>query len=201
MPILRLILLLGIASILLLFALQNWSPSIQLVFLGIRSPAFPLSLWVLGAIAAGILTALAIGGLFQVTGLTAPKQVRRPRSVEQPRRSYSYQASPQPDPVRQPQPARADEEDASDWFDDDTSWDDAPADSSESRRKRTEYEVPQEPKSGSRTGSGYSYSYRDPEDTNTKMPEPVVDADYRVIIPPHRNLDQDAEDDFDKRDR
>ncbi|NJR50138.1 MAG: hypothetical protein HC780_11765 [Leptolyngbyaceae cyanobacterium CSU_1_3] len=48
MPFLRFLLLLAIAGVLLLFVLPNWAPSMQLVFLGLRSPTFPLSLWIWG---------------------------------------------------------------------------------------------------------------------------------------------------------
>lgn len=216
MPILRLILLIGVASLLLLFVLPNWEPSIQLVFLGLRSPAFPLSLWILGAVASGILTAVLISGLFQFTGFTAQRR-RKPRSFEQnPSRSYSYTQSPptkaegswqstaprsQATATKQ---ASSDwEEDASDWFDDDSSWEDEPVDSPRDRaqpkREQTNYEAPQDSKSGSRSSSSYSYSYRDPKASTPQDPEPIVDADYRVIVPPYRNLDPNEESDEENR--
>jgi uncharacterized integral membrane protein len=213
MPILRLLLLLGIAGFLLLFAMQNWTPAMQLVFLGARSPAFPLALWVLGAIAAGILTTLVISGLFRLTGFANPRRVqgrRRPTSFPQPpSNSYSYQP-----PAREPEPTRTwtappsqaktsathDEdssdwdEDASDWFEDESddrpqNWEDSPR-----TRPRTDYEVRQDPKSGSRSGSTYSYSYRDPENPRVDDTKSVVDADFRVIVPPYRNLDDEKKD-------
>jgi len=66
-----------------------------------------------------------------------------------------------------------------------------------------EFEKQQQPSRESRTGSVYSYSYRQSETTDTSSPKPptekvtkpdvarqeVVDADYRVIIPPYRPLD------------
>ena len=196
MPIIRLILLLGIAGILLLFALQNWTPAMQLVFLGIRSPAFPLALWVLGAIAAGILTALTIAGLFRLTGFTAQRQVRgrRPVSVAQNSSDrYSYQApreteSAQTRTAWQAKPSssvlqdedNSDWEDgASDWFDDEAS--DRPKDREPDLRRRADYQTQQE----TRSESG-------------AKPESVVDADFRVIVPPYRNLDRDSADDDDK---
>jgi uncharacterized integral membrane protein len=198
MPILRLILLLGIASLLLLFVLPNWEPSMQLVFLGIRSPAFPLSLWILGAIAAGILTTLAISILFRLTGFTAQRKGRKKaRSFEQSPRTYSYTQAPAQESVSQAGGKSSDwEEDASDWFDDSSSWEDEPA---TPNRTRTRYDSSQTPASGSQTGSSYSYSYREPKDTRPSAPESVVDADYRVIIPPNRNLQN--EDDFEENDR
>ncbi|MGA7937656.1 MAG: LapA family protein [Kovacikia sp.] len=68
-------------------------------------------------------------------------------------------------------------------------------------RNRANYEVSQEPKTSSRSGSVYSYGYRDPgtsgvgkaESTVDKpaLNKPIVDADYRVIVPPYRSLDED----------
>ncbi|KAM3093258.1 hypothetical protein ACKFKG_19820 [Phormidesmis sp. 146-35] len=188
MPLLRLILLLGIAILLLLFVLPNWAPSMQLVFLGIRSPAFPLSLWILGAIAAGIVTTLVISILFRLTGFTAQRKGRKKaRSFDQSSaRAYSYTQAPASEPTPQAANKSSDwEEDASDWFDDDSSWEDEPKD-----RKRTSAS----PSPDSETRSSYSYSYRDPKATRPAAPDSVVDADYRVIIPPNRNLDQNEDD-------
>jgi hypothetical protein len=63
-------------------------------------------------------------------------------------------------------------------------------------RVRTDYEAKQEPKTASRSGSVYSYSYREPKDSGVGKAEsvvgkPVVDADYRVIVPPYRSLDDE----------
>ncbi len=191
MPLLRLILLLGIAILLLLFVLPNWEPSMQLVFLGIRSPAFPLSLWILGAIVAGILTTFVISILFRLTGFTAQRKGRKKaRSFDQSSaRTYAYTQTPASEPASQAANTSSDwEEDASDWFDDDQSWEDEPKD-----RKRA-HESSQSPASDSRTGSSYSYSYRDPKAPRPAAPDSVVDADYRVIIPPSRNLEQTEDD-------
>jgi uncharacterized integral membrane protein len=199
MPLLRLVLLIGIASLLLLFVLPNWEPPMQLVFLGIRSPAFPLSLWILGAIAAGILTTLAISALFRLTGFTAQRKGRKKARSFDPSssRTYSYTQAPAPESAPQAKSKSSDwEEDASDWFDDDSSWEDEPANPP---KDRTRYESSQAP-SNPQTGSSYSYSYREPKDTRPPERESVVDADYRVIIPPNRNLEQN-EDDFEETDQ
>lgn len=80
-----------------------------------------------------------------------------------------------------------------DWDVDEPS--DAPKTSrSTGSRGRTDYETQQEPKTSSRQGSVYSYSYREPKDSGVGKAEPVlekpvVDADYRVIVPPFRPLD------------
>ena len=204
MPIIRLILLLTMTAILLLFALQNWAPSMQLVFLGIRSPAFPLALWILGAIAAGILTTLVIAGLFRLTGFTAQRQTRgrsrRPVSAQNPSNSY-YQASRDAEPAqtrtawqeaKPPATAQDDgsdwEEDASDWFDDES--DDRPKDWKPDKRRADPEQAPRSDRSNS--------SYGAPQKSEPKKTESVVDADFRVIVPPYRNLDPDKRDgDFD----
>ena len=196
MTLLRLLLLLAIAGILTLFTLSNWGVLMQLVFLGIRSPALPLPFWILGAIAAGIITTLVITALFGLTRFTArrssdrkpPKQ--RPPVEQSPYSGgYSYTPPKTPEPSRtQTRPSTTNdwEEDASDWFDDSgADWTDEP------NSKRTDYEVQREPKSSSRSGSSYSYTYREKEPSDPDRSNSVVDADYRVIIPPQRNLDDD----------
>ncbi|MBW4419751.1 MAG: hypothetical protein KME13_11045 [Myxacorys californica WJT36-NPBG1] len=208
MSLLRLVVLLVVVGSLALFAVQNWFAPMQLVFLGLRSPAFPLPIWVLGAIAAGVLTTIIISILFRLNSFTAGRSVRRATAtrVSSESSSSSYYTPPSYTPsvesprtawkATPPEPSSTSEdwgdEDASDWFDDSDDWTDEPRDSRSSPR-RTDYEVRQEPKSGSRSGSTYSYSYRDPEPPKPNSSD-VVDADYRVIIPPNRNLDDDEAD-------
>ena len=57
---------------------------------------------------------------------------------------------------------------------------DFPAQSSTSEN----YEVKQQPKTESWSGSVYSYGYKDPSDSGVGQTESVYDADYRVITPP-----------------
>jgi uncharacterized integral membrane protein len=192
MILLRFLLLLAIAGVLILFTLSNWGVTMQLTFLGMRSIAFPLPLWILGAITAGILTTLVITALFGLTSYTARRSGRRTKRPPVEQNSYNdYSYTPPSN--RGPETRIQDdwEEDASDWFDDSGDW----TDGSTARSRRTDYEVRQNPKSGSRSGSTYSYTYRAPRST----PDPsqsVVDADYRVIIPPQRNLDDEEDDRF-----
>lgn len=55
-----------------------------------------------------------------------------------------------------------------------------------SQPRRTEFESRQTPKSTQQSGSVYSYSYRDPQDTPSgRKTNEVYDAEYRVIIPPY----------------
>lgn len=63
------------------------------------------------------------------------------------------------------------------------------------------YEVQQEPKTASRSGSVYSYSYREPKDTAVNKTEQVYDANYRVIRPPYKkNADKKTEEDDSEED-
>jgi hypothetical protein len=58
-PVFLLLIVVGLT----IFALQNVEPALSLVFLGIRSPALPVSIWILLSIAAGVVTSLLISGL------------------------------------------------------------------------------------------------------------------------------------------
>lgn len=52
--------------------------------------------------------------------------------------------------------------------------------------KRTEFESNQSPKSSQRSGSAYSYGYREPQDSSSgQKTNEVYDAEYRVLIPPY----------------
>jgi uncharacterized integral membrane protein len=213
MSLLRIVVLGVIVGSLILFAVQNGSVPMSLVFLGMRSPALPLPIWILGAIAAGILTTIVLSILFGLTGFTARRSVKRApnrtQAAQSTASSSSYSYTPPYTPPESPRtswkaasPSQTSsdddwDEDASDWFDDSSDWADERRDSRPSS-PRTDYEVRQQPKSEYRSGSNYSYSYRDP-DPPTANPPDVVDADYRVIIPPTRNLDDDSDEPSERR--
>jgi uncharacterized integral membrane protein len=56
---------------------------------------------------------------------------------------------------------------------------------------RTDFEASQTPYRSNRSGSAYSYRYREPDAPPPVNPnKAVVDADYRVLVPPHRPLDE-----------
>lgn len=159
----------------------------QLVFLGIRSSAFPLALWVLGAIVAGILTTLTIAGLFRLTGFTTKRQVRgrRPASFTQnPSDRYAYQTPRETEPAQVR--TSSDTQNGSDWEDDASDWFDNEA---EDRPKTWESDTRQ---------ADYKAQEKTRSDSSATKPESVVDADFRVIVPPHRNLDRDPTDDDDR---
>lgn len=57
---------------------------------------------------------------------------------------------------------------------------------SSAQPRRTDFEARQAPRSTRQSGSVYSYSYREPQDTPPKRKtNEVYDAEYRVIIPPY----------------
>ncbi len=232
----RLILLLAIAAVVVLFTLQNLTPTLALTFLGMKTPALPFSWWVLGALAAGALTTMAISFLFSLSHFVA-RQFMRSQFKRAMRRAT--EESPSPSPPR-PDSGRAAEAAAKTYRQDDSVWQDwsgyesstprssarsssppaststatatdplddweAPAsedwedtpgdrtpvsrpDTTTAQQSRTEFEKSQEPRRSDRSGSTYSYSYREAE-PQPRPKESVVDADYRVIVPPYRPLD------------
>ncbi|MGL5081641.1 MAG: hypothetical protein ACRC8A_09145 [Microcoleaceae cyanobacterium] len=112
-----LISLLAILAALSVLVFQNFSPALSLVFLGTQSPALPLSLWILMAIAAGLLTSLLIFTLFQLaparTGSafqpsSTSQQVKRavqPEFVQESAQdSESYRWSTHPSQRVEPEP-------------------------------------------------------------------------------------------------
>jgi hypothetical protein len=80
--------------------------------------------------------------------------------------------------------------------------------------KSTVFETEQQPKSATRTGSVYSYVYREPKDRQEKEEsqqdrqdkeednsDRVYDANYRVILPPYQNTQkQQTREDEDEED-
>ncbi|BAU11270.1 hypothetical protein LEP3755_17630 [Leptolyngbya sp. NIES-3755] len=175
MSLLRFVLLSAIAGFLILFAISNWGVSMSLVFLGVPSPAFPLPIWILGAIALGSATTLVITALFGLARFTARRSERKTVRQSTTTNSYAYA-----EPPRETRSSSNDD----DWFGgNDDDWGSEPKD-----KPRRDFETRQEPTSGTRSGSTYSYTYR--EAPEPKQPD-VVDADYRVIRPPVRKLDED----------
>jgi uncharacterized integral membrane protein len=193
MPLLRLILLLGLTAGTLLLARSNWQP-MQLIFLGVQSPSLPLAVWLLAAVLAGVATTLVLGALLQLTGLVAERTERkrfRAQPSQRPPSSYGYapppsSANPVARPNWQPTPPppttrTAGEED--DWDQDPEDWfEDGPDD-----RSRTTYSNQADPRASDRS----NMPPRDSRFAAPRQPDPVVDADYRVIVPPQRNLEDE----------
>ncbi|MEG4345294.1 LapA family protein [Microcoleus sp. A003_D6] len=75
-PVFLLVIVVGLT----IFALQNVEPALSLVFLGVRSPALPLSIWILLSMAVGALTSLLISGLVAFSNYLSPTRDRTGRS-------------------------------------------------------------------------------------------------------------------------
>ncbi|MGL5195894.1 MAG: hypothetical protein ACRC8Y_20100 [Chroococcales cyanobacterium] len=206
----RNVLLLVVLGGLTIFALQNTSPSLSLVFLGMRSIALPLSVWILAAIALGVLTAWAIAILF---GLYHYWDTRDPRP-RRPQRTLEPIAPPPPSGNR-PEPhlsrnnatviqddvpnrftgtgepsdripvSNSRELEEENWIDEDEDFIDEPnAQSFPESVEGYNYEVHREPVAESWVGSSYSYSYDQNRDSGGDKGNSPYDADYRLVTPP-----------------
>jgi uncharacterized integral membrane protein len=112
----RAVFLLVIVVGLTIFALQNVEPALSLVFLGVRSPEAPLSIWILLSMAAGVVTSLLISGLLGFSNYLSQPRGRTDRhsggrNIAQDNRTpYSPPPPPRkqdidPDRDRETQPA------------------------------------------------------------------------------------------------
>jgi hypothetical protein len=183
------VILVGLAG----FVLQNLSLFISLAFLGLRSQPIPLGFLIVGAIAAGVFTGLVIMGLLKLSNHLTRRRLQRIPKTEKPRFRPPWQAkSSGTETTTDNQTDYTDS-----WSSGSDSWDneldDQPA-------QAGNYEVEQQPKTTYQSGSTYSYSYRDDNQTGVGRPEPVVEADYRVITPPYRSDDTDDDYGFDDED-
>ena len=94
-PVFLLVIVVGLT----IFALQNVEP-VSLVFLGVRSPAVPLSIWILFTIGVGVVTSLLISGLLAFSNYLSQPRGRTDRHngrntfTEDSRKPYA--ASPPP---------------------------------------------------------------------------------------------------------
>lgn len=189
MPVNRIILIFAIGGIFALFILSNLSsPVIPLVFLGMEMPALPLTVWIGGAIASGAIASFILQFLSYLHSVNhrafQPNRVsfssRRVQSQdftsEIPKTAYS-----------QPNPAHPTSNSASDWdqpLDKDWNFDGEGAGTSPQETR--DYEQHQQPSKSSKTGSVYSYSYRETSKSGVGSADEVYDANYRVIIPPYQ---------------
>lgn len=221
MPINRIVLLVLVVGGLTLFAFSNLSPVLPLVFLGRTMIALPLAAWIGGAIAAGAITSFCLQLLNSLQRGSSPRSVEESDNVPpQTRSSYRQRAekpapeneTPYTPPSPPPSPSKAPtSRESSDWEEPvsaDWDFDKEPAPQTSNRKdfeqeppigtptaERTGYEVKQEPKTGSKSGSVYSYSYREPSESGVGKTEAVYDANYRVITPPYQKPPEPEEDD------
>ena len=188
MAVIRLIILVTAIMGLIIILVQNLSPSLPLMFLGMRSQALPLALWILLSITAGIFTSLIITRLLKfATDLNLLAQQPIPKSIPTPPRVR--QNTP---PPKSPSPPVSQADDEFDDWDTNRNQDDWDDDS------QSEEEIsPSQQSSNSRTSSVYSYSSQSPKNTAVGKTESVYDADYRVIIPPYQESDKNSATDDD----
>ncbi|MCU0516218.1 MAG: LapA family protein [Oscillatoria sp. Prado101] len=100
----RILLLVAGSGGLAIFTAQNLSPVLPLVFLGAQSVALPLSVWILLAVAAGVLISEAITGLFRLSNYLFEQQDPARRRSAPPKTRREYVASQPHEPAPQ-QPA------------------------------------------------------------------------------------------------
>ncbi|MEH2163536.1 MAG: LapA family protein [Nostoc sp.] len=214
MAVIRLILLVALLGGLTLLLVQNWSPVLSLVFLGVRTQPLPLAIWILFSITIGAFTSVFIATLFNLSNyfVAEPRQTPERRNTTSPRAKTTQREESTSRPSSPPPPASKKEESASDEFDDwetnssrDDDWnfdeksEAAPKANPQAQPARDSktYERQSEAKSSSQSGSVYSYSYREPKNTAAGKSESVYDADYRVIIPPYQPPTTNQADDDD----
>jgi uncharacterized integral membrane protein len=225
----RLLLLLGIISILLVFAYSNWATVLAVNFGGLSTPALPLAVWVLAAIAAGALTYGIIHLLVQLSSYVTARKVRRFA------RKQAFRGEVSPNPGRPSfGGSEARQPEATKIQDPVTAWGGAPTAATKKTirpeatpvtkpmddwespinddwepilEKSTvpdpesiappdvrEFESSQAPKKVDRSGSIYSYQYRESnrDEVHRREPavgKPVIDAEYRLIDPPIQPLE------------
>ena len=76
----RAVFLLVIVVGLTIFSLQNVEPVLSLVFLGVRSPQAPFSIWILLSMATGVVTSLLISGLLGFSNYLSQPRGRTDRN-------------------------------------------------------------------------------------------------------------------------
>ncbi len=200
----RIILLLVILGGLVLLLVQNWSPVLPLVFLGVATPALPLAVWILISLAAGASTSLAIAFLLQLTNYVSQPKSSNQRQAQAPPKTPPYNASSAP--PKTPPPQERDravddwQESANEDWDFEENVDDQESPPQDNVQDSRSYEARSEPKSSYQTGSVYSYSYREPSDSGVGRTESVYDADYRVLTPPYREPEKAQEQEQEEED-
>ncbi|WP_071188619.1 hypothetical protein [Trichormus sp. NMC-1] len=204
MAVIRLILLVAVLGGLMLLLVQNLSPALPLVFLGMRTQALPLALWIFLSIATGAFTSILIATLLKFTNYFAqppertssqsPVNSQRVRTTPR-KESTPYPSSPPPATSK---PDYTTSQEFDDWetkpTDDDWDFEEQPQTASAKTA-----EPQQAPKTASQPGSVYSYNAQEPKNTGVGKTESIYDADYRVIIPPYQpsTTNQADDDDWD----
>ena len=209
MAVIRLFLLVAVLGSLTLLLVQNWSPVIPLVFLGMRTQPLPLAMWILFSATAGAVTSLLIASLFKLSTYFVGQQRQIPlKSPATYKSTATRTRREEPIPRKEAPPSTNREGEprtskALDGWETNSSNDDwdfdeksTPGSQNTQVRDSNTYERQQQPTTGSKSGSVYSYSYQEPKNSGVGKTESVYDADYRVIVPPHQpSTTKDSEDD------
>ncbi len=200
----RLILLLAVILILTILLVQNWSPVLSLVFLGMKTQPLPLAIWIILSITTGALTSWLIATLHQLSNYLgsqkqptpSPRSYRAPRVQQDTRQEATFNTANVPKtPRKQDSKTQVIEDDWDTYTSEDWDFDELAANQStqssqnKSRREPRDYERPQQstkPANSNQSDSVYSYSSREPKNTGVGKTESVYDADYRVIVPPYQ---------------
>lgn len=216
MPVIRIALLFLVIGGLVLFAFSNLSPVLPLVFLGMKTPVLPLAAWIGIAIASGAITSFFLQSLSYMHWGYSTQTLEERDYVPSRSRSFRRESPEEPAPEPQtryapPPPETPTKRDGSDWeerVDEDWDFDEESAAPTSYQQdferdrsmgtphsERSSYEVKQEPKTASQTGSVYSYSYRESTESGVGRTDAVYDANYRVITPPLQKTPDPEEDD------
>ena len=207
MPIIRIALLLVVLGGLTLLLVQNWSPVLPLVFLGMKTQPLPLVVWILISLTAGAFTSLLLTALFKLSNYFAQPNPRKRSNFVAKDSNAQPNAADYTTDSRSASNTRSTSSDAfDDWDSDSTNEDDdwdfedeadqtQKSSSQDDIKDSTTYEVKQESKSSYQSGSVYSYSYQEPKNSGVGKTESVYDAEYRVITPPYRQTNTAKEDD------
>ncbi|PSB02879.1 hypothetical protein C7B64_10950 [Merismopedia glauca CCAP 1448/3] len=178
---------------------SNWSVGLPLSFLGMQTRSLSVGIWLVLGLATGLGISLLLQFL-QLPELGKSDAARWRLRDRQPKSSSPGNYKPPKDVQRK----------VSQTSDDDLDWDSEPPPKSEewdfedeeSPQTRTSsysepnYEAKQEPTTKNVSGSVYSYSYRQPQDTGVGKSEAIREANYRVIIPPqHQTIETPADED------
>jgi uncharacterized integral membrane protein len=187
MAVIRLIILVTAPLGLIILLVQNLSPSLPLVFLGMRTQSLPLALWILFSIITGMITSVIIISLMKFTTYLNLQEQPIPVSKSIPRSSRVKPNTPPP--TSPPPPVSQFDDEFDDWETNrnEDNWNDE--DNLES--------VPEASPPGTRPSSVYSYSSQSPKNTAVGKTETIYDADYRVIIPPYEAPSQNKATDDD----
>lgn len=201
MVLVRIATVIGICLSVVAVLVQNQTPTIALVFLGMRSQPLSLGFWIAGAVFIGALCSLGMYALLSFAP-ESPRQSRkrpknRPKSPKNQasrnnRRGYSDWDDPVPNDWYGNSQSDPFFEDEPEYFEDAREFEDDPFDYPED-----DYDDPTPP--WEKRDSSYSFSYRDPKfASQSSQRESVFDAEYRVITPPQKSdRPQDDWDEFD----